>query len=52
VKSYKPLAGVLSLISWKRAKLRETWDKRVSETRQQEATDWFIAHVKKDENEK
>ncbi len=49
---YAGFIGVVSFIIWKLAKPRETWDKSVSPVRQQEATDWFIREVKKDENEK
>ncbi len=49
---YAGFIGIFSFIIWRLAKPRETWDKSVSPLRQQEATDWFIREVKKDENEK
>jgi predicted RNA-binding Zn ribbon-like protein len=53
VKLCKPFGCRTLLDFFGRGRSREkTWDKMVSETRQKEATDWFIAHVKKDENEK
>ena len=49
---YAVFIAIFSIIVWKKAKPRETWDKTVSPNRQEQATQWFINEVKKDNNEK
>jgi hypothetical protein len=49
---YAGFIGVFSLVVWKLAKPRETWDKSVSPAKQQLATELYINKLKKDESEK
>lgn len=48
---YGGFIAVFSIIVWKLAQPRETWDKSVSASRQQEATAWYVSKLKKDESE-